>query len=462
MKRLYIECNMGAAGDMLMAALLELTDDPEAFITRMNGLGIPGVRLERRRVEKCGILGTGLRVTVDGREEHSQDVAAAGLDGHHSHGHGHSHEHGGHHHHDGHEHTHGHDGHHHEHGHHHEDGHEHGHHHHQDDHGQEHHSHAGLGQIEALVGGLDVSEKVKADALAVYRLIAEAESHAHGKPVDQVHFHEVGAMDAVADIVGVCLLMEQLGPGAVTASPVHLGSGQVRCAHGVLPVPAPATAHILRGVPSYGGAIRGELCTPTGAALLKHFATAFGPQPPMTVEKIGYGMGKKDFEAANCLRVFWGQHAAADTGWDGQVAELACNLDDITGEALAFAAEQLLAAGALDAYTLPIQMKKGRPGQMLCALCQPEQAAEMARLMLRHTTSFGVRMRLCSRMVLRRRTETVAGPNGPVRVKQGSGHGLRRQKPEYEDLARIAREKDIPLGEVLPELPELPEPPKDE
>ena len=161
-------------------------------------------------------------------------------------------------------------------------------------------------EIGHIVEALSVSDKVKTDILAVYELIAEAEGHAHGMPVSQIHFHEVGTMDAVADITAVCLLMEELAPEQVVASPVCVGTGKVRCAHGILPVPAPATADILRGVPVYGGTIRAELCTPTGAALLKHFASAFGPLPLMTVERIGYGMGKKEFEAANTLRAMYG------------------------------------------------------------------------------------------------------------------------------------------------------------
>ena len=236
MRTIYLDCNMGAAGDMLTAALLELHPDPDDFLRRFNSLGIPGVWAVAEPSVKCGIMGTHVKVTVNGEEETSADVGRSG----HEHGHNH-----------------------------------------------EHHHHSDMHEIEHLIGSLPVSEKVCADALAVYRLIAEAESRVHGRPVDQVHFHEVGSMDAVADIVGVCMLMEELGAERVLASPVHVGSGQVRCAHGVLPVPAPAAAHILKGVPVYGGGIRGELCTPTGAALLKHFVTAFGAMPVMIVSAIG-------------------------------------------------------------------------------------------------------------------------------------------------------------------------------
>lgn len=292
MKTLYIECNMGAAGDMLMASLSELLPNPQEFVDVMNALNLPGVAVSREKSVKCGITGSHITVKVHGEEEESHD-----------HGHEHEHEH---HHEDDHDHEHHHD-HDHDHEHHHDhdqDHHDHDHHH---DHGHGHHHHAGLGEIEAIIGALPVSDRVKHDALHVYGLIAEAEAKAHDRPVTEVHFHEVGAMDAVADVVGVCLLMEHLNPDRVIVSPVHVGSGHVRCAHGILPVPAPATAHILKGVPIYGGSIKGELCTPTGAALVKYFADGFGAMPVMSVEAIGYGMGKKDFEAANCVRTYWGE-----------------------------------------------------------------------------------------------------------------------------------------------------------
>ena len=295
---------------------------------------------------------------------------------------------------------------------------------------------------------LPLSDKVKADVMAVYGRIAEAESHAHGVPVSQVHFHEVGSMDAVADITAVCLLMEKLSPDEVVVSPIHVGSGQVRCAHGILPVPAPATAHILRGAPIYGGSIQGELCTPTGAALLMHFASRFGDMPAMRLQAVGYGMGKKDFPAANCVRAMLGEtEGAADT-----VAELACNVDDMTGEALGFAMEQLLAAGALDVFTAPIGMKKSRPATLLRLLCRPEDRERMVELLFRHTTTLGVRESLCRRYVLERSVETRETPWGSVRVKSASGYGVTRRKYEYEDLADIARKSGRSLADIAASL----------
>ena len=431
MKTLYLECSMGAAGDMLTAALLELTDDKQSFVSKMNGIGLPGVRVEAEEAVKCGITGTHMKVTVDGVEEESAD--AEGHD--HEHGHDHPHDHDHEHTHD-HEHLHDHE-HTHDHDHHHDEGHEHTH-----DHG--HHHHASAGDIETLIDSLDVSERVKKDAKAVYALIAEAESKVHGRPVSEVHFHEVGTMDAVADVVGVCLLMEALSPDQVIVSPVHTGSGHVHCAHGILPVPAPATALLLQGIPSYGGQVRGELCTPTGAALLKHFASAFGDRPVMTVSRIGYGMGKKDFERANCVRAFLGE----SEGQKETVTRLECNLDDMTGEDIGFAMEQLFAAGAFEVYTQPVGMKKSRPGVLLSVICRTDEADRMAAEIMKHTTTLGIRRLDMSRYVLKRNVETVDTACGKIRVKYASGMGVARSKEEYEDLAALAREHNLSLRTV--------------
>ncbi len=424
MKTLYIECNMGAAGDMLMAALSELIPDPEGFIDRMNALGLPGVRLSRRRVEKCGIWGTHIDVVIDGEEEHSHDVALHDH-GHHHHGHEHEHDHG-------HDHEHAHD------------------HEHEHDHHHAHHHHSGLRDIQAIIAGLDLPDAVKRHAGEVYGLIAGAEAAVHGASVDQVHFHEVGALDAVADVVGVCLLMDMLKPDRVAVSPVHVGFGEVRCAHGVLPVPAPATARLLEGVPIYGGRVRGELCTPTGAALLKHFGQSFGDMPAMAVTATGIGMGAKDFEWANCVRAMLGE---SDAG-AGTVAELRCNLDDMTGEALAFAARTLLDAGALDAWCEPILMKKGRPATALCCLCHEPEAERFAGLMLRHTTTLGVRWHACRRMTLNREALTLDSPWGPVPAKRAHGYGIERLKPEADAVAEIARREGIAVEEVVGKIRE--------
>lgn len=423
MKTLFLDCGMGAAGDMLTAALLELLPDREAFLNELNGLGIPGVRVFAEESTKCGIRGTHIHVTVNGDEEQE-----GGHDHFHSHDHDHPHE-------RPHDHEHPHD----------------------HDHPHEEtapHAHSGMEEIRRIVEGLPVSEKVKADILAVYSQIAQAESHAHGVPVTQIHFHEVGAMDAVADITAVCMLMERLAPERVVVSPIHVGSGQVRCAHGILPVPAPATAYLLRDVPIYGGEIRGELCTPTGAALLRHFATSFGALPAMKVAAIGYGMGKKDFPAANCLRAMLGQsESTGDT-----ILELCCNLDDMTPEALGFAQERLFAAGALEVYTLSAQMKKSRPGVVLYVLCREADRETMIERIFQHTTTLGIRENISRRHTLSRRAETVSTEFGEVRKKVSRGYGVEREKYEYEDLARIARERGMSLSDVTDRLRKPPRP----
>lgn len=445
MKTLYIECAMGAAGDMLTAALLDLlsVEEQQAFLGQMNRL-MPGVQVKVNPAQKCGVQGLHVQVLVNGEEEHSHDHGPVHPEVHpapavHDHPHEHVHDH---------DHPHDHD-HVHEHEHHHDHVHEHGHDHpHEHDHGHGHHHHATMAWVEQTIQKTDLPPEVKEQALQVYRVIAQAESAAHGCPVDQVHFHEVGALDAVADVTAVCLLLHMLAPEKVIASPVHLGSGQVRCAHGILPVPAPATAYILQGVPAYTGTIRGELCTPTGAALLKTFAQSFGPMPVMVTEKVGIGVGNKDFEAANVVRVFWGCDAEQEQKKKEQIVELRCNLDDMTGEAIGYASELLLEAGALDVYTAPIQMKKSRPAVLLCCLCRPSEQDKLTQLMLRHTTTWGVRASVMDRSVLTTRMVPVKTKYGVVRVKQGTGYAIKKCKVEYGDMAAAAAQAGVELVRV--------------
>ncbi len=409
MKTLYLDCSMGAAGDMLTAALLELLPDQEKTAAELNGLGIPGVTYVCEAASKCGIGGTHVSVRVHGQEETEE-----------MHDGGHDHEHNHEHHHDG--------------------GHDHGHHH-----------HSGMHEIGHIVGELPVSERIRKDIMAVFGLIAEAESHVHGVPVTEIHFHEVGTMDAVADIAAVCVLMDRLAPDQVIVSPVHVGSGQVKCAHGILPVPAPATAYILKDAPIYGGEIRGELCTPTGAALLKYFASRFGAMPVMRASVIGYGMGKKDFPAANCVRALLGE--SGEMG--DMVAELACNVDDMTPESVGYAMEVFFKAGALEVYTTPAGMKKSRPGVVLHVMCREDKKDEMAALMFKHTTTIGIRENSSKRYTLKRSVETVQTPFGEVRKKISTGYGVKKEKYEYEDLARIATQRGMAIREVLAALPRL-------
>ena len=393
MNILYLDCGMGAAGDMLTAALLELFPEPDTMVEQLNALGVPGVRYERELTQKCGITGTHMHVYVGNTEEGEHDRRHHGM--------------------------------------------------------HEHHHYSSMEQLEHWISHIQASDAVKENIHAVYHEIAQAESAVHGVQMEQIHFHEVGSLDALADVTAVCYLMEQLGSPAVYASPVHVGSGHVSCAHGILPVPAPATAEILRGIPIYGGQIQGELCTPTGAALLKQFVTRFGDMPVMTPAAVGYGMGKKDFAMANCIRAVLGTSGAEN---EDTILELSCNLDDMTAEEIGFAMEQLLAAGAPEVFTAAIGMKKNRPGTMLTVLCRESQRDEMVRLLFCHTTTLGIRETPHRRYILNRRTETVETPYGTVRCKISEGHGVRRCKAEYDDLSAIAKAHQLPLAEVRREI----------
>ncbi len=374
MKTLYLECNMGAAGDMLMAALLELHNAPKDFLNRLNGIGIPDVTIASESAVKCGITGTQINVKI-----------------------------------------------------------------------KLHHHHNDYHNIGDIIEHLKISDAVKKNALEVYKIIADAESHVHRVPVNQIHFHEVGEMDAIADIIGVCMLMEELAPEQVLASPINVGSGQVRCAHGILPVPAPATAHILQNVPIYNDEIESELCTPTGAALLKYFAKKFCKMPVLTVGLLGYGLGKKNFEKANCVRAYLGNTGEVNE----EITEFICNLDDMTPEAVAFAQQLLLQEGALDVYTTPISMKKGRPGLMFACMCNAETKDKMLSLIFKHTTTLGIREYTSRRYALQKEQREVQTKFGPVNIKTSRGFGVAKSKPEYEDIAGIARENGMSIQEVL-------------
>lgn len=388
MKILYIECSMGVAGDMLMGALYELLNDEDRkkFTDKMNSLGIEGLHVEAVPSVKCGINGTHMNVTVDGHEE---------LESHHS----------------------------------------------------EHHHHHGasMHDIRHVIDAAGISENVKKNAVEVYECIAQAESRVHGKSADEIHFHEVGSKDAMADVIGCCMLIDIIGADRIVVSPVTTGFGNVRCAHGILPVPAPATALILNDVPLRAGSIEGELCTPTGAALVKHYADEFGNMPQMTVSRIGYGMGTKDFAAANCVRVFVGIQA---TRTAKTIVQLCCNIDDMTAEELGYAAELLMDEGALDVYTTAIGMKKSRPGTLLTVMCREEDRERIAGLIFRNTTTLGMRVYHCERMILERSEKTLHTEFGDVRCKEASGYGVVRSKLEYDDVRRLAKSSGRSIREI--------------
>jgi len=405
LKILYFECNMGAAGDMLMAALLELHENPEGFLQELRHIGIADVTVSAEKSVKCGITGTHIKVSVGGKEEVSHDIHSSGQS-HEDQSHSHS------------------------------------------------HSHPESGnyeEIKHLISNLKITEFVKQNALDIYKLIAEAESLAHGVPVAQVHFHEVGQLDALTDIIGVCMLIEHLSPDKIISSPINVGSGHVKCSHGILPVPAPATATILKGTPFYSDQIvKGELCTPTGAAILKHFSSEFTNMPCIIVSDIGYGMGTKDFVKANTVRAFIGQSAVQKSHED--VIELACNLDDMTAEAIAYAQQVLFEAGALDVCTSSIGMKKGRTGTKFTCMCKPVDKEKLLSLIFKHTTTLGVREYASKRHLLQREHISNQTKYGTVRIKKSHGYGVEKIKPEYDDITRIATENGLSIKEVLDEL----------
>lgn len=382
MRELFIDASRGLAGDMLCAALLELFDDPAEMIERLNGIGIPGVRYRLEKTSSYSIAGSHLHVEYYGEEE------------------GQSEKHG---------------------------------------------CHRSLEDVNEIIDTLFLPDAVKDRVRVIYRSIAEAEARVHGTVYSLVHFHELGAMDAVADISAACFLTDALQVTRIIVSPVCTGYGSVRAAHGILPVPAPATARLLEGIPSFAGDLEGELCTPTGAALVRRLADGFGQMPAMTLISEGYGFGQKDFGQLSCVRVILGET-------EESIVELCCNVDDMSPEAVAFAIEELLRGGAVDAWYEPIGMKKNRPGLLLCCLCREDRRNDIVRLIFKHTSTIGIRESLCRRYVLKRNEEIVTTPFGPIRRKTSSGYGVERRKFEYDDLARAARENDLSLHELEEQL----------
>ena len=419
MKTIYLECNMGAAGDMLMSALYEICDQKEWFLHKMNTVFAPyHIALSPESAVSCGISGTHMKVTVNGTEEVSLDVNAEHA--HHTHAEcpdasgarevsdpaedGHS------------------------------------------------HTHTTYAAVCEEITSLDLPAEVKEDALAIYRLLGEAEAKVHDTTLEQIHFHEVGTLDALADVVGCALLIRTIAPEQILASPLHVGNGFVKCAHGVLPVPAPATAELLRGIPFYTGSVTGELLTPTGAAILHYYVLRYLPMPTMTASEIGYGIGSKDFSIANCVRAFLGDTAsylAAEEepySCDDTILSISCNIDDMTGEALGLATEIFMAAGALDVFTIPIQMKKNRPGILLTCLCEMEEREKFTGLFFLHTSTRGVRYQVFERAKLESTFETRKTSYGNIRIKKSSGYGIQKEKAEFEDLKSVVLKNHCALS----------------
>ena len=311
------------------------------------------------------------------------------------------------------------------------------------------HSHRSLSTIERLIGEADLDPAAKDDSLRVFRRLGEVEARAHGIPVERVHFHEVGALDSIADIVGSCAGLRLLGIERLRCSPINLGSGTVRAAHGTLPVPAPATARLVEGVPTYSDGPPVELTTPTGAALAVTLSRDFGPAPAMRIDASGYGAGSRELPGrANLLRLLVGEADEADAPPE-EIWILEANIDDMTPEMAGYAAERLLEAGALDVTLTPVYMKKNRPGFTLAVLAAPSDRSRLGSLMLAETSTLGIRESAARRRTLERSWTTVATRYGPVRVKAAGKAGQPSGfAPEYEDCRRLAREHGVPFQAV--------------
>lgn len=429
MKMLYLDTFSGISGDMFIGALIDLGVDTQALERELRKLRLGGYHLHSSRARKASIEGVKFDVHVEGERGHKHEHAHAGAgDG--SHAHDLSHR-----------------------------GHEHPRelHHAQEHEGREHGR--TFAEIKSLIAASALSDWVKRKSTAVFQRIAVAEGAIHGMPAEQVHFHEVGAIDSIVDIVGGCIALEMLGKPRVLAAPVVEGTGWIQCAHGRFPIPAPATLAILgaRGVPITQCDEPHELVTPTGAALLAELAESFGPMRGLIAERIGFGVGTRDNQTRpNVLRAILGSSQAdspASTGerdWETDtVAVLETNLDDISPELLGHFVERALAAGALDVFHTPIQMKKNRPGVLLTVLCAETEADRFAELMLRETSAFGVRRHLAERRKLHREVVTVQTPFGEVPVKLGRLNGRTVQAaPEFEACKKLAESAGVPLKTV--------------
>jgi len=419
MKTLYLDIFSGISGDMFVGALLDLGVDAHQFEHELEKLHLDGYHLHISRQQKSGIAGTKFDV-------HLED------DHHHEHSHaGHSHDHG-----------------HHGHSHPHEHGHSHGHEHHHDE-------ERTFTEIRRLISETKLSEWTKKKSIAVFQRIANAEGAIHGRPPEQVHFHEVGAVDSIIDIVGACIALEMLGKPRVLAAPVVEGTGWINCAHGRFPIPAPATLAILgaRGAAVTQSDEPHELVTPTGAALLAEFAETFAPMRGLVAEKIGFGLGTRDNKTRpNVLRAVLGKETsnAESRDWETDtIAVLETNLDDISSEILGDFVERALAAGALDVFHTPIQMKKNRPGVLLTILCVEGDADKFSEMLLRETSAFGVRRHVAERRKLRREFTQVRTPFGEVTVKMGKLDGkIVQSAPEFESCKKVADQARVPLKEV--------------
>jgi uncharacterized protein (TIGR00299 family) protein len=449
MRIAYLECFSGMSGDMFLGALVDAGIPPRVLEDTVAALGL-GARLEISRVVRSGISATKVDVWVDGekdvpREEYwaQGNVARAPSPAESVHNHGHNHEHGHAHHHD-----------------------------HEDSvvetasrasaPAPQHHSHdhrRGLTEIREIIGKAAISAAAKKSAIAIFEALGAAEAKIHATSIEKVHFHEVGAVDAMVDIVCAAAGAEALGVDEIVCSPLNVGGGTVKCAHGTFPVPAPATVELLKDAPVYSSAVQAELVTPTGAAIVKTLVHRFDAFPAMKIEKSGYGAGSRDFPGhPNVVRLTVGEATstlASKTASD-LVTVLEANLDDMNPQVFGYVMDRLLEEGALDAFGVPVQMKKNRPGTLFTVLCKPEDASKLTQLIFTETTTLGVRRRDELRQTLARRWENVRTPWGDVRIKIASMNGtVTNYAPEYEDCRRIAAEHHVPLKTVMQQAARL-------
>lgn len=434
MRIAYLECFSGISGDMFLGALVDAGVSPQLLEETVKALGV-GAKLEVSRVVRSGISATKVDVWVDGekdmpREEYwaKQDEARAPSPAHAHYEHGHSHSHK-------------------------EDSSGRGHHH---DHGHKHgHAHRGLTEIKKIISNAAISDSAKDTAIRIFEALGVAEAKIHDVPVESVHFHEVGAIDAIVDIVCAAVGIEALGVEELICSPLNVGGGTVQCAHGTFPVPAPATVELLKEAPVYSSGVQAELVTPTGAAIVKTLARRFVAFPAMKIEKSAYGAGSRDFPGhPNVVRLVIGEAASmlASKTNSETISVLEANLDDLSPQVFGYVMDKLLEEGALDVFGMPVQMKKNRPGTLLTILCKPEQAAKLTQLVFSETTTLGVRRRDEARQTLARRWESVQTAWGEVRIKIASMNGtVTNYAPEYEDCRRIAAEHHVPLKTVIQE-----------
>ncbi len=411
MKTLYLECNSGISGDMTVAALLDLGASESALRAGLDSLDLEGYDINITRVNKSGISACSFDVTLHGHEHKH---------GHHEHEHDHKHDHDHHHEHDC-----------------------------EHDHGHAHsHEHRGIKEINAIIDGSGVSVKAKALAKKIFGIVAKAEGKVHGLPEDEVYFHEVGAVDSIVDIVGAAICLDELGIERVLSTPLSEGRGTVWCGHGLMPVPAPATLEIARAhkIPLNITDNDGEMVTPTGIAIAVATVDSFSPPAAMTVIKTGYGAGKREFKRANLLRASLVEEAQNSGRED--VLELCCNIDDMTGEALAYACKVLLEAGALDCWLTPAVMKKGRPAHVLSLLTQPARKDEFTRLLFIHTSTLGVRGGVRERTTMRREARTVQTAYGELELKDAAFGDIKKTSVEYESAKALAQKHGAPITEI--------------